>query len=117
MSEHTKGELEVGVTGFSCGCCNLYIGDTLVVTVRVEGRNLEEAKSRVDKIVRSWNRDDAFDDLLAACEAAMQIESLWMPPDEDYDPNRDEEFAALATMRNTFRAVITKATPRPAETP
>ena len=41
--------------------------------------------------------------LTAAIEGALRIEHLWMPPDDQNDPNHDHEFAALASMRNTFR--------------
>ena len=60
---------------------------------------------------------EVHDDLLAACKEALRIESLWMPPDEHNDPNHDEEFAALATMRQQFREAIAKATQKAARTP
>lgn len=45
-------------------------------------------------------------DLLAACKAAMRIESLWCPVKGD----TDDEAAALATMRAMLVAAIAKAT-------
>lgn len=45
-------------------------------------------------------------ELLEACEAAMRIESLWMPPD---DPSHDDEFESLAKMRNQIQEAIKKA--------
>ncbi len=47
--------------------------------------------------------------LLAAIDAALRIEHLWMPPDNENDPEYDEEFAALAQMRQRFREVAERA--------
>jgi len=47
----------------------------------------------------------AAPDLLAACEAALRIEELWMPFEWD-DP---DEAAAVSSMRDLFIAAIAKA--------
>jgi hypothetical protein len=47
----------------------------------------------------------AAPDLLAACEAALRIEELWMPFEWD-DP---DEAAAVSLMRDLFVAAIAKA--------
>ena len=47
----------------------------------------------------------AAPDLLAACEAALRIEELWMPFEWD-DP---DEAAAVSWMRDMFVAAIAKA--------
>lgn len=44
--------------------------------------------------------------MYAAIQAALRIENLWMPPDDQNDPNHDGEFAALALMRQQFRDAI-----------
>ncbi len=51
----------------------------------------------------------ASPDLLEACEAAMRIESLWMPPG-DVGPEHEGEAVALSVMRDYLRAAIAKAT-------
>jgi hypothetical protein len=50
----------------------------------------------------------AAPELLEAIQAALRIESLWMPPDGENNPEYDAEFAALATMRNLFKEVVAK---------
>lgn len=50
----------------------------------------------------------AAPELLEAIQAALRIEPLWMPPDDENNPEYDAEFAALAMMRNQFKAVVAK---------
>lgn len=51
----------------------------------------------------------AAPDLLAACERAMRIKTLWIPLEKYSDPNFDNEFEALLLMRQSFKAAIKKA--------
>lgn len=53
---------------------------------------------------------EAAQDLLKACEGALRIQTLWMPPDAQNDPDHDSEFAALTMMRQAFREAIASAT-------
>ena len=50
----------------------------------------------------------AAPELLEAIQAALRIEPLWMPPDDENNPEYDAEFAALAMMRNQFKAVVAR---------
>jgi hypothetical protein len=50
----------------------------------------------------------AAPELLEAIQAALRIESLWLPPEGENNPEYDAEFAALAMMRNQFKAVVAK---------
>lgn len=54
----------------------------------------------------------AAPDLLAACEAAMRIESLWYPANAGgpVDDPENHEAYALHLMREKFSAAIAKAT-------
>lgn len=49
----------------------------------------------------------AAPDLLAACEAAMRIETLWCP--RAVEAEHAEELKALAMMRENFKAAIARA--------
>lgn len=51
----------------------------------------------------------AAPDLLAVCQAAMRIVSLWCPPDQGA-PEHAEEDAALHEMRIGIEAAIARAT-------
>lgn len=73
---------------------------------RLHISGVEEAFRRPnDRVGEAINRD-----LLAACEAAMRVETLWMPPNpEPGHVQASAEFAALAKMRDNFKTAIQKA--------
>ena len=52
----------------------------------------------------------AAPELLSVVQGALRISELWMPPDDENNPEHDAEFASLAMMRNQFKEVVNKAT-------
>ena len=50
--------------------------------------------------------ENSPNDAVDAIKMALRIEPLWMPPGGQNDSNHDDEFAALASMRQRFREVV-----------
>ena len=80
---------------------------------RLKKENKDLADSILDIVPSGIDRLEQYKEriteLKAVIQGALRIKSLWMPSDDQNDPNHDEEFAALAMMRQAFTEAITKA--------
>ena len=104
MSEHVPAPWAEDATGWHGKYPSLHIHyednyGVIIADVLSEEVGLETAKANAALIV-------AAPEMFAAIKCALRIQQLWMPPEEQNDPEHEDEFVAIAAMRRTFREVI-----------
>lgn len=111
MSEHTPGTWTVHPLWTNNPCIENG-GVFEVEEAHYDVKERLEEGCDVERVIEANARlIAAAPDLLAACEAAMRIETLWC--DSSFNPSNcmgNEEGYALHLMREKFRAAIAKAT-------
>ncbi len=120
MSEQTKGKLEVvkvhGIVigvGMRISAVSIWSGFKMIANTitddNTEG-DQDEARANAERIVRSWNRDDAFDGLLAACEKAESVTAAIAKRGGMDDHTAGLDWGSVTAARDGLRAAISKAT-------